>query len=208
MVALQEADAPSRWSGGFDHVEYIAEQAQYPCVVHGLHSQSWMSVYGTALLSRSEMHEAGSVQFRPSPPSKQKGYVHAQVHWQNGTDERRVTVASVHFDFLSNKTRDSQVNEMVSGLSQIGGSLIVLGDINSEWHADESHVRKLVSALDLHAFEPDSEGLGTYKKPAGKRLDWILISRDLEFRHYEVLPEIVADHFAVLAEIAFKEHQE
>ena len=208
VVALQEADAPSRWSGGFDHVEYIAEQAEYPCLLHGLHSQSWMSTYGTALLSRVELLDPGSVQFQPSPPSKQKGYVHAQLLLQTDTGAQRITLATVHFDFLSRKTRDSQVTEMVSGLLQIGGPLIVLGDINSEWHADESHVRKLADDLNLLAFEPENEGLGTYKKPTGKRLDWILISGGLEFRAYKVLPDIVADHFAVYAEVAFKEQRE
>lgn len=208
VVALQEADAPSRWSGGFDHVEYVAKQANYSCFVHGLHSQSWMSTYGTALLSRSELLEPASVQFLPSPPSKQKGYVRAQLAWQTGVETRLITVASVHFDFLSRKTRDSQVTEMVTGLSQIGGSLVVLGDINSEWRADDSHVQRLAKELNLRPFEPDNDNLGTYKKPTGKRLDWILISRDLEFKNYTVLPDIVADHFAVYAEVVFREAQE
>ncbi len=204
VVALQEADAPSRWSGRFDHVDYVAEQANYPCVVHGLHSQSWMSTYGTALLARIEMLEPASIQFQPSPPSKQKGYVQADVLLQTDTATQRLTLASVHFDFLSRNTRDSQVSEMVAGLSQTDGALIVLGDLNSEWQDGESHVQRLASELNLQAFEPETDGFGTYKKPEGKRLDWILISRDLEFRKYAVLPDIVADHFAVYAEVSFR----
>ncbi|NYT46558.1 MAG: hypothetical protein H0A75_01520 [Candidatus Methanofishera endochildressiae] len=30
VVALQEADGPSSWSGSFDHVEFIAKHASYP----------------------------------------------------------------------------------------------------------------------------------------------------------------------------------
>ena len=30
IAALQEADGPSFWSGNFDHVKYLAEQAQFP----------------------------------------------------------------------------------------------------------------------------------------------------------------------------------
>lgn len=208
VVALQEVDAPSRWSGGFDHVTYLAEQAGYPCAVHGLHSASWISTYGTALLSRAEMLEPASIQFSPSPPSKQKGFVRAELLWQTDTGTRRITVASVHFDFLSRKTRGSQVAEMVADLSQVDGPLIVLGDLNSEWHASASHVQQLARDLNLHAFGPDRDDLGTYKKPTGKRLDWILISQDLQFRSYEVLPEIVADHFSVYAELAYRERRE
>ena len=205
VVALQEADAASRWSGGFDHVSYIAERAKYACVVHGLHSTSWISSYGTALLAHAKMLESRSVQFEPSPPSKQKGYVVAQLVWNSGAGPVQVTVASVHFDFLGRKTRDNQVAEMVSELSSVDGPLIVLGDLNSEWLQDESHVQTLADALRLRAFEPDREDLGTYKKPTGSRLDWILISDDLEFELYKVLPEIVSDHFAVYAELNYKE---
>jgi len=208
VVALQEADAASRWSGGFDHVEYIAERSGFDCFVHGLHSQSWMSTYGTSLMTRAELLEPTSIKFQPSPPSKQKGYVSGQLLWQTGSATRRITFASVHFDFLSRKTRDSQVSEMVAGLSQVDGPLIVLGDLNSEWDAEDSHVKRLARELDLHAYQPDNDGLGTYKKPTGKRLDWVLISQDLEFMNHKVLPDIVADHFAVYAEVAYREHLE
>lgn len=204
VVALQEADAPSIWSGKFDHVTHLADQSGYGCIAHGLHSRSWMSTYGTALLSSAELREPASIQFQPSPPSKQKGYVSAQLLWRTGSGTHRITVASVHFDFLRHRTRDGQVSEMVTGLSRIDGPLIVLGDLNSEWHTEDSHVQRLARELDLHAFEPEQDGLGTYKKTTGKRLDWILVSRDLEFRKHEVLPNVVADHFAVFAELAYR----
>jgi hypothetical protein len=30
LVALEEADGPSFWSGKFDHVKYLAKQAEFP----------------------------------------------------------------------------------------------------------------------------------------------------------------------------------
>ncbi len=201
VVGVQEADAPSRWSGGFDHVRYLAENSRYPCVVHGLHSESWISTYGAALLSRTAFSAPQSVRFPPSPPSKQKGYVAAKVHWQ--PDARKslvVNVVSVHLDFLRKSTRDVQVSTLVANLGTTGDALIVLGDLNSEWSDSRSHVRALAEGLGLHAYEPDSDKLGTYKKTTGKRLDWILASPELAFVGYEVLPAVVADHFAVVAE--------
>lgn len=206
VVSLQEADAPSRWSGSFDHVEYLAGQAGFACLVHGLHSQSWMSTYGAALLSHTDLHDAQSVRFAPSPPSKQKGYVAATVRWHDGfTEPVYVTVVSAHFDFLSRKTRDEQVQEMVAGLSRVEGPLIVMGDFNSDWSDTDSHVRRLADELGLSAYQPERGDLGTYKKRSGKRLDWILVSRQLRFLEYKVLPGVVADHFAVFAEIAMQE---
>jgi endonuclease/exonuclease/phosphatase family metal-dependent hydrolase len=111
----------------------------------------------------------------------------------------------VHFDFLRASVRDQQVNEMVARLSDIDGPLILMGDLNSQWEHDAANVRVLADELNLRAFYPERSGLGTYKGSAGKRLDWILISQDLEFKDYKVLPDVVADHFAVFAEIAYRE---
>ena len=208
VVALQEADAPSRWSGNFDHVAYVAQQSGFPCLVHGLHSRTWISSYGTALLSRSRPAESASMKFSPSWPSKQKGFVSARLVWSVGRQRVSITFVSVHLDFLRASVRDRQVNEMVARLSDIDGPLVLMGDLNSQWVQEESPVRKLAGELNLRTFYPERNTLGTYKESSGKRLDWILISRELEFRDYKVLPDVVADHFAVYAEIAYRGQQE
>ncbi|UCH46558.1 MAG: endonuclease/exonuclease/phosphatase family protein [Betaproteobacteria bacterium] len=208
VVALQEADAASRWSGNFDHVNYVSQQSDLPCRVHGLHSQTWISNYGTALLSRDRPTESTSVKFSPSWPSKQKGFVTATFEWPVGRQRISITVVSVHFDFLRARVRDQQVNELVEHLARVEGSLVLMGDLNSQWGDDKSHVRTLADKLELHAFSPEDEALGSYKSRSGKRFDWILISHDLEFRDYRTLPDVVADHFAVYAEIAYRKRQE
>jgi len=60
-----------------------------------------------------------------------------------------VTLTSVHFDFLSKNVRNRQVLEMVAGLSDLGGPLILMGDFNSQWEDDTSHVQMLVDELGL-----------------------------------------------------------
>ncbi|QQR75252.1 MAG: hypothetical protein IPJ17_06655 [Holophagales bacterium] len=52
IVALREADGPSRWSGGFDHVARLAEDAGYPWHARASHATSWRFDGGTALLAR------------------------------------------------------------------------------------------------------------------------------------------------------------
>ncbi len=204
VVALQEADGPSRWSGGLDHVAYVFDQSGYACAIHGFHSMSRMANYGTALLSRTELLEPLSTRFPPSPPTKQKGFVSAKLRWDALGGDGWLTVVSVHLDFLRDKTRDAQIADMVARLGDVDGPLIILGDLNSEWNEKDSHVQQLATKLGLSVFEPDSEELGTYKKSSGKRLDWILISDDLDFRLHRVLPDVVADHFAVYAEIGYR----
>ena len=204
VVALQEADGPSRWSGNFDHVAYLGERAGFECRVHGLHSRAWISSYGTALLSEARPREYASVTFTPSWPSKRKGYVWASFDWTANGRNLPVTVVSVHLDFLRDSVRDRQIDELSDELAKVDGPLVVMGDLNSEWDDSASQVRRLADELDLQAFAPSSERMGTYKETSGKRLDWILISKQLEFIDSSVVTNIVSDHLAVYAEIGHR----
>lgn len=69
VIAVQEADGPSLWSGRFDHVEYIADTAGYPVHMRGEHVLGARLRYGTALISRFALHDPLSVTFPPPPPS-------------------------------------------------------------------------------------------------------------------------------------------
>ena len=62
----------------------------------------------------------------------------------------------------------------------------------------------LAEQMDLSVFEPHADGLSTYGDK-GARLDWILISSELEFSMYAVFPDVVSDHYAVAAEITPKQ---
>jgi endonuclease/exonuclease/phosphatase family metal-dependent hydrolase len=62
-------------------------------------------------------------------------------------------------------------------------------------------IRKLIRRSGLQAYRPEALDLGTY---GSRRLDWILISADLEFNSYKVLPDVVSDHRGVVAEIGMK----
>jgi endonuclease/exonuclease/phosphatase family metal-dependent hydrolase len=203
-VALQEADAPSLWSGQFDHVGFLTEATGYPFAVHGHHADAWPYTYGAALLSRYKMDNTLSHRFRPSWPTASKGFVRATVQWSpNGDIEnsQRVTLVSVHLDFSRKKVREKQIAELVSDIGQLTTPLIIMGDFNADWSTEDSPVRVLADALNLRAFRPTADQFGTYK--GSKRLDWILISKELNFIDYSVLPNIVSDHLAVVARIGW-----
>jgi endonuclease/exonuclease/phosphatase family metal-dependent hydrolase len=203
VVALQEADAPSLWSGGFDHVALLAEQAGYPFYESSNQANSWFFSYGTALLSRVALSGVVHHTFRPSPPTMNKGYTLAQLIWKRDSGEPvAVDVVSVHLDFSRKSVREQQSAELAQALAVRGNPLIVMGDFNSDWSADEQVVRALAERAELHVYRPDADDLSTYS--GSKRYDWILISRHLEFVSLEVLPEILSDHSAVMAEIRMR----
>jgi len=205
VVALQEADGPSRWSGGFDHVSVLAGQANYRWHLRASHARSWLFDYGTALLSRSPFTDRLDHSFRPSPPSMTKGLTLGQVAWRPDGRARPVYVdiVTVHLDFSRKSVRKQQVAEMAEILVDRTHPMIVLGDLNSEWSGSDSIVTELAHRCGMQVYQPLADDLGTYRSN-GRRLDWVLISDELEFLHHEVLPHVVSDHHAVVADIGLK----
>ena len=201
LIALQEADGPSVWSGSFDHVGTLARAAGYDFSLRGQHMQlAWPFVldYGTAIISRWPFTDSQSVRFAQAKYDT-KGFVRATLSASRlgGT----VDVVSVHLDFLRHKTRWRQVEVVRRALAARPHPLILAGDFNCEWQ-DATCVEWLGSALDLRAFEPTG-GEPTFPSTRPKsRFDWILISRDLTFDAYATLRDPVSDHRGVVADIS------
>lgn len=203
VVALQEADGPSGWSGNFDHVEVIAKQAGYPWYYRADHASSWLFTYGTAVLSRWPISETIEHTFEPSPPTLNKGFLLSHMTWrpEKATGkEVKIDIVSVHLDFSRQKVREKQIAEMAEALSRREHPMIILGDFNSDWFSEESVVKALAQEAQLKVYEPRADNMQTYVS-RDRRFDWVLISSELEFVSYKVLPDIISDHLAVVAEV-------
>jgi endonuclease/exonuclease/phosphatase family metal-dependent hydrolase len=201
LLALQEADGPSVWSGNFNHVERLAAGAGMPYYARAENVKGLKLSYGTALLAAFPLEDAAAHTFAPSPPSFSKGYLAATIAWPERAP-LKIDLVSVHLDFLREKVRKRQVAEMIEELSGRGNPLVVMGDFNCEWDEETSPVRHLADSLGLHAFRPQTEGFETFGN-GGRRLDWILVSAELEFSSFEVLPDVLSDHAGVMAEVKF-----
>jgi len=197
VAAFQEADGPSVWSGNFNHVDYLAEAAEYPSRFRGEHVRGLGLSYGTAIVSRLPAAEAVSFTFAANPPTPSKGFVVARYSWP-GPSGFEFDVASVHLDFSRASVRRTQVEKLAGELAKRGKPLVVLGDFNCGWPDQGSPVRALAERLGLKAYRPDGRDLATYPS-TGRRLDWVLIAPPLEFVEYKVLPDAVSDHRAVVA---------
>ena len=205
VVALQEADGPSVWSGNFDHIEVLAKRAGYPWHHRAEHAKSWLFNYGTAILSRIPVDEIMQHTFEPSPPTLNKGFLLSTIRWSDNGQEGEpvsVDIVSVHLDFSRRSVRDKQIAELSQALSGRGNPMIILGDFNSEWFAEDSVVKRLADESGMLVYRPFADNLQTYN--ADNRYDWILISSELEFVHYEVVPDRVSDHLAVVADVILK----
>ncbi len=201
ITALQEVDGPGIWNGGLDLIEYIAEKSGYP---HGIWTKNVETAalsYGTALLSNSAYSHAESYTFKARPFILPKGFTMGIFKISEMTG-KHVCVVSVHLAPLLAPMRRRQAEIIISNLEKLDYPLIIAGDFNCGYK-EKSAVKLLADRLNLSVWDEKSVKLGTHQ-PGNRRLDWIMISGDLEFVSYEVLSDKISDHRAVKAVIRYK----
>lgn len=205
LVALQEADGPSVWSGNFDHIDALIQGTDLAEGFRGEHNEFRLGPYelrsGTALLAREPFAGTHSQRFGLNWRDT-KGFVAATVAvpaW-NGME---IDAASVHLDFLRPRIRTRQVEHLADTLGDRPSDrpLVVSGDMNCCWELERGPLEYLAERLDLELYRPEDACPTFPSSNPMRRLDWILISRHLEFVHHETLAVPLSDHLGVLADV-------
>ncbi len=200
IVSLQEADRRSFWNGSFDHVGFLAKHSGFKQSVSGRHVKGLGLDYGTALVANLDLNQAESVAFSGAEVFFSKGFVVSSIRWP-GVECVEVDVVSVHLDFASSEMRREQAAALIAVLKQRNRPVILMGDLNAEWQHSRSVVRQMADGLNLHPFKPDDEALVTFPK-FGERLDWILVSPEINFNSYRSVDLVVSDHLGVVSDLS------
>ena len=202
VAAFQEIDKNSFWNGRFNHTEFLAERANYPHHFSGAHIDGDNLEYGTALISRLSMKETTSVKFDRPFARPRKGFVVSTARWpeSNNID---VDIVSVHFDFLRHSQRLKEAKKLIAVPEVRSNPRIIMGDLNSDYGGDNQLIPLLEDALGVSTWEPHAE-IVTFPK-LQKRLDWVLVSNDIEIVSHAILSDTLSDHRAVVAELRLLE---
>lgn len=206
VVALQEADGPSAWSGDFDHVATLAQLAGIDHAFRGEHNPFSFGPFdlssGTALLSRFPLAQPRSRAFLESWRDT-KGFVAATVE-PEALGGACVDVVSIHLDFLAARVRRRQVDQLVEMFRHRERPLVVMGDFNCEWSERRRSLDRLRRELRLRPpAEPAHATFPSWRPLV--RLDWILVSEELAFSSYETLPDRLSDHLGVVAGVQLRD---
>lgn len=203
VVALQEADGPSAWSGNFDHVATLADRARLGDHFRGDHnpfgSERYPLASGTALVSGMPLKDQISERFATNWRDT-KGFVVAATgvpQW-GGLE---IDLVSVHLDFLRPAIRRRQILSLVHALIHRRRPLVVMGDLNCCWQRESSTLELFQEHLDLHAYLPQEPAPTFPSNNPRRRLDWVLASKDLAFSDYHTLRSPLSDHLAVVADL-------
>lgn len=197
VVALQEVDRHSSWSGGFDHLELLSELSGLPHRLHGAHFAITVGRThvncGTALLSALPWVETRAATFA-SAWRDNKGWVAGRVLCGSAD----VEVFSVHLDFLNPLVRRRQVHKLLADLS-VDQRAVVAGDLNSP-SLRRGAMAHLTNGSELVVVGPIDP---TFPADAPRWcLDRVLLTPSLSIRSGRVLDERLSDHRPVLVEFA------
>ena len=207
VVALQEVDGPSTWSGNFDHVAAIARQSGFVDHYRGDHNEFGIGRFrmaaGTALMARQPLLDPASHRFSISWRDT-KGFVVAALEVPEW-DGRSVDVVSVHLDFLKPSVRRKQILRMVEELEHRPRPMVLLGDLNCCWQHEPRSMELLVRHLGLRAHEPDTPAPTYPAHRPSRRIDWILASPELEFHGYHTVHAPLSDHLVLVADLTHKD---
>ncbi len=209
VVALQEIDECSSWSGNFDHLDYLRVHAGFPYAAFGINNRRKGLLnlcYGNALLSRHPLIETETVVFGQRRVGE-KGFLYAEID----AGGRCVPFINLHFHSSSRAQRLRQLDLLVTWLALKRRSHgrkwavppIVCGDFNNPNTAYDATSALLAHLKGYGDYVVHPESGGTFPSPLPRRtLDFIFMPSGCRLIRCEVVRTFLSDHRPVMVEFA------
>jgi endonuclease/exonuclease/phosphatase family metal-dependent hydrolase len=212
IVALQEIDENSRWSGSFDHLDYLRFFADFPHAVFGVNNRrvgGYHLNYGNAILSRHPIAAWENITFGTRTVGE-KGFLFAEINLGG----RLLPVVNLHLHYRSRVHRFRQLEKLMEYLNakrehrraHWAVPPILCGDLNNPSHRLDA-TASLFRYLSLHGrytMHPPP-GVRTYPSPWPQRsLDFIFLPPACRMLNCEVVRCYLSDHRPVMVEFGLK----
>ncbi len=212
VVALQEIDENSRWSGSFDHLDYLRVFADFPYAVFGLnnrHNGGYQLNYGNAILSRYPIANWENITFGTHRLGG-KGFLFAEID----VGDRLLPVVNIHLNSRSRIHRFAQIDRLMEYLNakrehrqgHWASPPILCGDLNNPSHRLDATASlfKYFSLQGRYTLHPP-RGVRTFPAPWPRRsLDFIFLPPICRALHCQVVRCNLSDHRPVLVEFTLK----
>jgi endonuclease/exonuclease/phosphatase family metal-dependent hydrolase len=207
VVAMQEIDHRSRWSGNFDHLDYLRERSGFPYSAFGINNVRLGLLnlsYGNALLSRHPLAATETVVFGQRRVGE-KGFLFAEID----VGGRRVPFVNLHLHSGRRIQRMRQLSLLIEWLrekhrhhaSSWAVPPIVCGDFNNPATRDDATSALLdhLSGYGAYAVYPQSRG--TFPSPMPRRtLDFVFLPAGCRDVRTKVIRTLLSDHLPVVVD--------
>jgi len=207
VVAMQEVDERSRWSGNFDHLDYLRVHGAFPHSVFGINNRRhglFNLCYGNALLSRHTILHAETVVFGRSSVGE-KGFLFTEIEIEGCC----VPVVNLHLHYGSRAQRLRQIDRLLAWLRDQhrlrGGGWtvapIICGDFNTPT-GDDATAALFSHLLDYGDYELHPKLTPTFPSPMPRwALDFVFLPAGCKLVSCEVVKTMLSDHRPVLVEV-------
>jgi endonuclease/exonuclease/phosphatase family metal-dependent hydrolase len=210
IVAIQEIDQNSRWSGSFDHLDYLNALAGFPHAVFGVNNRragGYQLNYGNAILSRHPIVSWENIPFGIHGIGG-KGFLFAEIN----VGGRLLPFVNLHLHHRSRVHRFRQIEQLMKYLNamrerrrlQWATEPILCGDLNNASHRlDATASLFQYFSLQGHYTLHPPKGVRTYPAPWPRRaLDFIFLPPNCRVLHCHVVRCHLSDHRPVMVEFA------
>ena len=209
VVALQEIDVDSRWSGSFDHLEFLREHTGLAHLAFGSTNKRvgrFHLNYGNAFLSRFPIHHHESVTFGRGTVGE-KGFLFAEIDTPSG----RLPMLNAHLHHRSRPARLRQVIRLMHFLDEQRKHRkarwrtgpFICGDLNNASTQPDATAVLLGYLEQFETYTLLPKGRAPYTFPAlwpRRALDYIYLTGACEEVSATVVRSYLSDHRPVLAE--------
>jgi endonuclease/exonuclease/phosphatase family metal-dependent hydrolase len=208
LVALQEIDQRSRWSGNFDHLDYLREHAGYPYAAFGINNvrSGLLNLsYGNGFLSRHPLAATETVVFGQRRVGE-KGFLFVELEVAG----RRVPVVNLHLHSGRRVQRMRQLDLLLEWLRaktrRHAGDWsmppILCGDFNNPATRDDATAALLrhLSRSGAYAVYPRTRG--TFPSALPRRtLDFVFLPPGCTDVRTKVVRTLLSDHLPVVVDV-------
>lgn len=211
IVALQEVDENSRWSGSFDHLAFLAGHAGFAHVAFGITNRRvgrYQLNYGNAVLARTPISQVENQIFGPGKVGE-KGFMYCEIELPQG----RVPLLNLHLNHSSRATRLRQaarVMEFLARQQRQRAALccsrpIICGDMNNAATSPDATATILGYLQQSSNYSLHPKGARAHTFPSiwpQRALDYIYLPEECAAPEAQVLRCMLSDHRPVLAEFS------
>lgn len=206
ILALVEVDTGS-FRAKKDEVVYFekqlgmksfVEKVKYP--IHGwlkfFHHVPILDKQANAIIAKKKLSK---VKYHVFHEGTKRLIIEATIHVP-----KKVTLLLAHLA-LGGETRAQQIKELIKIVNKIKNPVILMGDFNT-FHGEEEIASLLEKTHLHHQFEMDKTSQ-TLTEPTfhpSKRLDYVLTSKQVKVKNYQVLNFHFSDHLPLMVDFEVK----
>lgn len=201
IIGLNEVDCCTSRSRGVDQAKYIADKLGYYHVFGKTIDYSG-GEYGNAFISKypiikSQNHK---LPIYSSDTREPRGMLECDVNIDGST----IKVFTSHLG-LEESERKLSIEYISNVLEDMSNNTILLGDFNLKYDKDFEELSPLMAQLKDTAEDIGlADDIMTFdSKHPNKKIDYILVSKDVKVLSTYVIPSLASDHLPLICKLEF-----